>query len=139
MKKIIFVFCFTSSGILYAQNNIGVQNDLKTVALHNLNVNTTAISTFSNATVKGTQYLFNAWMPGSVTDENNVTYSKNYSFNLDKINHDLYALYNTQGNMSVLLDKSKIKHFTIGDLNFINSALINQRAGLFYQVLVDDR
>jgi hypothetical protein len=140
MKTVLIIAgCISSSFLVNAQNTIGVQNDLKTAGMHSLNVNTTAISTFGSGDVKGSRYLFLSWTPGSVTDQNNVIYSKEYTFNFDKIDHELYARYNLQGNISIIVDKSKVKRFTIGAENFINSSLINPKEpGLFYQVLVED-
>ena len=139
MKKIIVALsAFALPGFIIAQNNVGISNDLKTVAQHNLDVNSSAISTFSSGNVKGTQYLFDDWTPGSVTDETNNTFSDNYSFNFDKINHDVYARDNIQ-KISVVLDKTKVKRFKIGQLNFVNAELIDQKGkNLFYQVLVEE-
>ena len=157
MKKVIILFaCLIIYSITYAHNPIGIQSDLlnvsKTVpnngpvdrntglsSLVSNSQNNTGITTFNSSSIKGTRYLFDDWHTGSVTDENNNTVSTNYAFNFDKINHDLYAKYLTQVNMSVLIDKSKIKRFTIGDYSFINSTLINpDQKGWFYQVLVED-
>ncbi len=137
MKPLIcFITHFIISNVLYAQNTVGVRDDLKGIVLHNANVNTTTITTFNNSEVRGTRYLYSDWIAGSVTNENNETYSENYTFNFDKINHDLYAKNN---NISVVIDKSKIKYFTIGYQKFINSSLIDAKVkGLFYEVLVND-
>ena len=157
MKKTVFALAgLFSSGVLLAQNTISVQSDIKNFgSIPNsgftdrntglltpdaANTQTSAaISTFSNGNIKGTRYLFNNWTPGSVTSSDNSTYSSNYSFNFDKINQDLYAKYKEQDNLSVKVDKSKVKRFTIGGFRFISSSLLGKTdAILFYQVLVDD-
>lgn len=140
MKKIFLIAAiFTISKYSISQNNTGVHDDLSGIVLHNANVNTTAISTFNNNEIKGSRYLFNKWTPGSVLDENNITYSANYTFNFDKINHDLYAKYGGENGVSVLIDKSKIKQFSISSHNFINSSLINPSLKeKFFEVLVAD-
>ena len=157
MKKNVFVLAgLFSSGVLLAQNPISVQSDIKNFgSIPNsgstnratglltpdaANSQTSAaISTFSSGDIKGTRYLFNNWTRGSVTSIDNTTYSNNYSFNFDKINHDLYARYQEQENLSVKVDKSKVKQFTIGGFRFINSSLLGKTDPiLFYQVLVEE-
>jgi hypothetical protein len=157
MKKTLFALAgLFSSVVLLAQNPISVQSDIKNFgSIPNsgstnratglltpdaANSQTSAaISTFSSGDIKGTRYLFNNWTRGSVTSTDNTTYSNNYSFNFDKINHDLYARYQEQENLSVKVDKSKVKRFTIGGFRFINSSLLGKTDPiLFYQVLVED-
>lgn len=157
MKKTVFALAgLFSSGVLFAQNPISVQSDIKNFgSIPNSGVTdrntglltpdaansqtSAAISTFSNADIKGTRYLFNNWTRGSVTSTDNSTYSNDYTFNFDKINHDVYAKYQEQQNLSVKVDKSKVKRFTIGGYRFISSSLLGKSEPiLFYQVLVED-
>lgn len=144
------------SGMLLAQNNISIQNDFKNfgsipnTGTTNLGTGvlspdagnsqtSAAISTFSRSDVKGARYLFEQWTPGSVTAYDNSSYSNNYKFNFDKITQNLYAQYEPQGNISVVVDKSKVKRFAIAGLNFVNGSTIDQNNNnLFYQLLVED-
>ena len=123
----------------FAQNQIGITDDIRNFALANNRFNTATITTFSNAKIKGNQYLVDQWSPGSVTTTDNITFSKNYLFNFDKIHHDLYAKFTDQPDLSIILDKVRLKSFSIGNMNFINSGLIDPNAkDVFYQVLVKD-
>ena len=143
MKSTLVSFLLLGSvslcSLCSAQSNTGVSDDLKLLAMHNLNVNTATISTFSNPKIKGTQYLFDQWTSGSVTTTDNETYSANYLFNFDKLTHNLYVKHTSQDNLTIILDKAKVKNFTIGNVNFINASLIEPKAkDVFYQVLVRD-
>ena len=134
--SLIVIGC-TLSG--FSQNSISVSDDLKTFAQSNPRYNLATITAFNNIAVKGSQYLFTEWTPGSVTTIDNTTYSKSYLFNFDKINHDLYVKFTEQGNLSVLLDKSRVKAFSIGDNNFVSSIVVDPKVkSLFYQILVKD-
>jgi hypothetical protein len=140
MKKIFLStsLIISTAYFAHAQTSIGVQNDLRNVTIGGANASSTVISSFSNNDVKGSRYLFDNWTPGSVTTINNEVYSNNYNFNFDKINQDIYAEY-ASNNLSVLLDKSKVKRFTIGSSTFINSSMLpNTSPNTFYQVLVED-
>ncbi len=156
MKKLIItlVLPITIFTLSTAQSTIGFQNDIKnigtlngsTVMNHdgkitseNLNQQTiTGITTFNNSSVKGNQYLFDTWTNGSVTDLKNTNYATDYTFNFDKLNQNVYAKYNGGANITVILDNSQIKKFTIGSMNFIDAALVDPKSkGMFYQVLVD--
>jgi hypothetical protein len=155
-KTVIVLAGLITSGALYAQNPVSIQSDIKnfgsipnsgstnrSTGLLTPNApnsqTSAAISTFSTANVVGSQYLYGNWTKGSVTSTDNTTYSNNYAFNFDKINHEVYAKYNEQENLSVKVDKSKIKRFTIGGAEFISSSLLGKTGPiLFYQVLVED-
>ncbi len=135
----LFVTGLLFMGSLHAQNPISMQNELKGLSASRGNVNTTTISEFNNTVVKGARYLFNDWSSGSITDINNTTYGDAYTYNFDKINQDLYARYKGDANISVLIDKSSIRTFTIGSFHFVNSTLLKLKVhDVFYQVLVDD-
>lgn len=141
--KILLTLLFTSFiTMVTGQSAIGIQGDLRGLAVTNLQVGTTAITTFSSPNVKGSQYLFDSWTSGSVTDEERNTYSINYTFNFDKINHNLYALHGGEGGISVLIEKAKIAGFTIGNKNYVSARYIkgadSKTLDRFYQVLVKD-
>lgn len=122
-----------------SQTSTGIMDDFKALTMHNLNVNTSTITTFSNSKVKGSQYLFDAWTMGSVTTIDNNVYSKKYLFNLDKLTQNLYVKYTEQPDMIIILDKENIKNFSIGNQNYINAAPIDPKnKNVFYQVLVRD-
>ena len=38
---------------------------------------------------KGSQYLFDSWVPGSVTDINGVQFSEGYLFNFNKVTENI--------------------------------------------------
>jgi hypothetical protein len=140
MKKIFScVICLLiCRQVIYSQNTIGLQNDLKNVTSTGALAGGTVISSFSSGAVKGNRYLFDSWTPGSVTSINNEVYAANYKFNFDKINQDIYAEYNNN-NVSVVLDKPKVKRFNIGSLLFVNSSMLHSPTpGAFYQALVED-
>ncbi len=139
MKLLLTLTWLSVLCVSKAQNVTATADDFKYLAMHNLNVNTSTITSFSSSEVKGSQYLFDQWTAGSVTTTENVTISQNYLFNFDKLNQNIYANYTSQGNLCVLLDKSKIKYFTIGTQKFINGKLIDPSGkDVFYQVLVED-
>ena len=123
----------------YAQTPIGISNDIKNFALADGRTHSQTITTFSNPTVRGTQYLFDQWTAGSVTTTDNITFNNSYLFNFDKLNQNLYAKFTNQQDMSVLLDKGKVKTFTIGTQDYINASIVDPKAHeVFYQVLVND-
>ena len=131
--------CFLLAYTTKAQNVVATQDDFKYLSLHNLNVNTSTITAFSSNNVKGSQYLFDQWTPGSVTTLDNTTFSNNYTFNFDKLNQNLYANSANQGNLCVLLDKTQIRHFTLGNQTYYNGKLLDPTGkDVFYQVLVLD-
>jgi hypothetical protein len=141
MKKIPFLFLslFSGAHFIYAQTSIGIENDLKGVMASGGNVMHTTISAFNSPEIKGKRYVFDTWTAGSVISLNGTAYSSNYSFNLDKINQDLYASLDKDHNNVVLLDKSKIKRFNAGPVSFVSAvSLKGSTPGYFYQVLVED-
>lgn len=123
-----------------AQSSIGIQNDMRGIVASGANVRNTTVSTFSNPLVKGTQYLYTSWTPGSVTSDDNSTFSKGYTFNFDKVNHELYAKYGGESGISVLIEKGKISSFVIDNKNFVNGKFLNGVKAIdkFYQVLLRD-
>ena len=140
MKQYYIILCFLSiQTVALAQNNTGIADDFKYLAMHNLNVNTSTISTFSNSTVKGSQYLYDKWTAGSVTTNENVTYAVNYLFNFDKVNQNLYVKYTAQNDLTILLDKSTIKSFNIANHAFINFPGNDPKLkNTFLEILVPD-
>lgn len=139
MKRLLSLPIYFLTLTLQAQSTTGIADDFKMLAMHNLNVNTSTITSFSNTTTKGSRYLFDQWTPGSVTTLDNITYSDNYLFNYDKINHELYANSSSQGNLTIILDKNMIRTFRLGNMIFLNGKLIDPLGkDIFYQVLVND-
>ena len=158
MKKYILLLIYPLlTNISFGQSTIGFQNDIKNIGTlsssngavmnhdgkitsESLNSQTiSGITTFNNSDVKGARYLFDTWTNGNVTDIKNNIYSSNYTFNFDKINQDVYAKYTGSANISVVLDKSQIKRFTIGSFNFINASLVDPKVkDGFYNILIED-
>lgn len=140
MKKIsVYMGCILINlQFIHAQNTIGLGSDLKGVMAAGASTQGTAITSFSNGNVKGSRYLFDKWTPGNVVSFNGEVYSGDFNFNFDKINQDIYAKYN-KNDVSVLIDKSKIKRFTMGSSTFVNSGTFkNAPHDIFYQAVVED-
>lgn len=137
MKTLFTALICFSTYTIFAQT---VQTDLRGLASSRGNVANTTISSFSNTTVKGNQYLYETWTSGSVTADDHNIYSAGYSFNFDKINHNLYAKYDGESGISVLIEKVKIAGFTVGNKNFISPKYLTgaKATDKFYQVLVKD-
>lgn len=139
IKLLTFTASILFTCNLIAQNATSLGDDFKMLAMHNLNVNSSTISTFSSGNIKGTRYLFDQWTSGSVTTTDNITFSKNYLFNFDKTTQELYASYTDQGNLSVLLDKSKVRSFMLLGQTYINGKSLDPKGkDIFYQALAED-
>ncbi|HEX4372944.1 MAG TPA: hypothetical protein VHZ50_06540, partial [Puia sp.] len=63
---------------------------------------------------KGTRYLFDNWVKGSVINKNDVLINNdNFSFNYDKISNDLYLTSDKK--QSIEIDRDQIKSFILKD------------------------
>lgn len=140
MKRYYILLCFIIiHGFAFTQNYTSISNDFKYLAMHNLNVNTSAISTFSNISIKGTQYIYDKWTLGNVTTNENVTYSKNFLFNFDKVNQNLYIKYTEQNDLIILLDRSTISSFKVGEHAFMAPPNSDPKLkNTFLEILVPD-
>lgn len=140
MNRYYFVLCLL---LIYkttsAQNNIAISDDMRYLSMHNLSVSSSAISTFSNNKVKGSQYLYDTWTKGSITTIENINYANNFLFNFDKVNQNLYIKYTQQNDLTILLDRSTIKSFKVGEHTFIAPPTDEAKLkNTFLEVLVAD-
>ena len=140
MKQYLIILCLLYIQVAsLAQNNTGIADDFKYLAMHNMNVNTSTITSFNNNQIKGSQYLFEDWTSGSVTTTENITYSNKYLFNYDKVKQNLYLKYTEQAGLIILLDKSIIKTFTISNRIYRNATSVDPALKQsFYEILVAD-
>jgi hypothetical protein len=141
MKKLfsLFLSLFIYADFVYCQTSVSIGNDLKGLMATGGSVGNTVVSSFNSPGIKGKRYVFDTWTPGTIISADGNIYSSKYSFNLDKINQDLYAVADSNYNSVFILDRSRIKRFNAGNLSFINSINLHGNVpGYFYQILVDD-
>ena len=85
---------------------------------------------------KGSQYLFDSWVPGSVTDINGVQFSEGYLFNFNKVTQNIYMCLRDSA-AAFLLDKNLLRNASFQEGN---RPVIFEKTGSpdsvnFYQVL----
>ena len=101
---------------------------------------TTFVSFSPKENTRGSRYLFPDWVEGSVTDSANTIYNnKYYSFNYDKISHNLYLT--TDKKEVIEIDHDIVKSFTLKDDRGVSSAFERIPAidpNAFFQTIVEN-
>ena len=122
--------------VLAQNSSVQMKGDFADMAKFGRLQGAESLPTYSSGEVKGTRYLFENWLPGSVTTTSGEVMDKVYVFTFDKQNNDLYVK-EKNGFTIILVDKSKVKKFTIeGKHTFIEGAQVpGAEPDKFYEVL----
>lgn len=91
----------------------------------------------SKAQTIGSQYIFENWVNGSITDNDGKVFSEGYVFNFNKINQNLYFKLKDSA-AAFIVNKSQLKSITLND--GVKTITLEKLPGFdtdnFYRVLV---
>jgi len=105
------------------------------------------IQTYSNPTVKGSQFFYPGWSKGSVTTNDNQLISDNYVFVFDKVRQLLFIkeadkVNSDDPNDVLIVDQSKVLLFTLNTdkpHNFAKATLYDSSLnGKFFEILIQN-
>jgi phage-related tail fiber protein len=112
-----FLFALILTSFVYAQSSVESQtvgNALNEVSGLQSSHVASMVSFSHKENTKGSRYLFDNWVKGSVVNKNDVLINnENFSFNYDKISNELYLTSDKK--QSIEIDKEQIKSFILKD------------------------
>ncbi len=130
MKKIVIVFTFSFiAAYAFSQiTSVGISNEFKRISsFGSRQSGFEGLQTYSNHSVKGSQFFNEDWSEGSVISVNRDVISTNYLFLYDKVRQELF-IRPKDTTYIILADKNQIASFIIN----------SDRPHTFYQAYIYD-
>lgn len=119
MKKIFLIAAgFYIVAVAKAQENdasiaVGMKEEFKEISKYGTRQSGfEGIQSYSNSNVKGSQFFYPTWLPGSIVTSGNETISGKYVFLFDRVRQELF-IKPKDSSVVLLADKAQIQSFTL--------------------------